>query len=731
MDFSSLLTSLGTSFLIFFVLVLAFSWLSRMHGNREIYFPNKIIKGLDASTKSCSPFAWIVKAWQATEDEIISMAGLDAAVYLIFISTALIIMVLSAGVCLPVLLPLSRTDINYKLVLERAKNKTTASYDDFDKLAMGNIQTKSTRLWGFAVAAYWVSFVTYFLLWKTYKHVLQLRAREQASLESKPEQFAVLVRDIPPVPVGKTRKEQVDSFFRRMYPETFETSLIVTDISEAHKVWKKLEGYRKKLARAEVIFEKSKTVTKPEGTRPLHRSGTLGLLGRKVDSIDFYIEKIKDLSLKLETKQKITLIEKQVAAAFVIFNSRPAAAAASQVVHSQLSDRWTVMAAPEPRQVLWKNLAIPFYQRMIREKIVYIIVFLAIVFYMIPITFISALTTLDNLKRILPFLKSVVDKKALKSILEAFLPQLALLVFLAFLPTILMILSKAEGIPSESHAVRASSGKYFYFIVFNVFLGVTLGGTLFESLKEVEKKPNSIITLLGNSLPPNATFFISFVALKFFVGYGLELTRLVPLVIYHIKKRFLCKTEAEVQEAWAPGGFGYATRVPNDMLIITIALCYSVIAPMILPFALVYFLVGWFVLRNQALNVYVPSYESNGRMWPHMHTRILAALFISQVTMIGYFSIKKFVYSPLLIPLPFVTLVFGYVCKKCFYTSFLITSMEVACNDVKKVPSLSSVVDAYTPPCVFVEDKFDDVEQYEDARSTISSRTTSIATSNA
>jgi hypothetical protein len=114
-----------------------------------------------------------------------------------------------------------------------------------------------------------------------------------------------------------------------------------------------------------------------------------------------------------------------------------------------------------------------------------------------------------------------------------------------------------------------------------------------------------------------------------------------------------------------------------------------------------------------------------------MHTRILAALFISQVTMIGYFSIKKFVYSPLLIPLPFVTLVFGYVCKKCFYTSFLITSMEVACNDVKKVPSLSSVVDAYTPPCVFVEDKFDDVEQYEDARSTISSRTTSIATSNA
>jgi len=348
---------------------------------------------------------------------------------------------------------------------------------------------------------------------------------------------------------------------------------------------------------------------------------------------------------------------------------------------------------------------------------------------MIPITFISALTTLDNLKKLLPFLKSVVDSKAVKSILEAYLPQLVLLVFLAFLPTILMILSRAEGIPSEGHVVRASSGKYFYFIVFNVFLGVTLGGTLFESLKAVEKQPNSIVTLLGNSLPPNATFFISFVALKFFVGYGLELSRLVSLVIYHIKRKFLCKTEADVEEAWAPGGFAYATRVPNDMLIITIALCYSVIAPMILPFALAYFIVGWFVLRNQALNVYVASYESNGIMWPHMHTRILSALFISQITMIGYFSIKKFYYSPLLLPLPFVTLVFGYVCKKSFYISFCITSMEVACNDVKEVPSLSSVVEAFTPPCVFVEDKFDDVEQFEDARSTISSRTTSINTS--
>lgn len=48
----------------------------------------------------------------------------------------------------------------------------------------------------------------------------------------KPEQFAIVVRDIPRVPEGQTRKEQVDSFFKAIYPETFYRSMIVTDNKE-------------------------------------------------------------------------------------------------------------------------------------------------------------------------------------------------------------------------------------------------------------------------------------------------------------------------------------------------------------------------------------------------------------------------------------------------------------------------------------------------------------------
>ena len=84
-------------------------------------------------------------------------------------------------------------------------------------------------MWAFLIAVYWVSFVTYFLLWKAYKHVSDLRANALKSPEVKPEQFAIIVRDIPPPPDGQTTTEQVDSFFKDIYPETFYKSVLVTD----------------------------------------------------------------------------------------------------------------------------------------------------------------------------------------------------------------------------------------------------------------------------------------------------------------------------------------------------------------------------------------------------------------------------------------------------------------------------------------------------------------------
>ncbi|KAJ6754128.1 putative MEMBRANE PROTEIN DUF221-RELATED [Salix purpurea] len=681
MDFSSFLTSLGTSFLIFVVLMLLFTWLSRRPGNSVVYYPNRILKGMDpweGGSRSRNPFAWIREAFSSSEQDVINMSGVDTAVYFVFLSTALGILVLSGLILLPVLLPVAATDDNVKAQKTNGSNQT---FSEIDNLLMGNVKDESPRLWAFLFATYWVSLVTYFLLWKAYVHVSVLRANALMAPGLKPEQFAVLVRDIPPAPEGQTRKEQVDSYFKSIYPETYYRSLVVTNNREVNKIYEKLEGYKKKLAHAEAVYDESKKTGKSKGLRPTTKIGTLGLVGRKVDSIEHYNEKIKELIPKLEAEQKATLREKQQACAFAFFTNRVAAASAAQSLHAQMVDTWTVMEAPEPRQVIWSNLKIKYFQRIIRHQFV--------------------------------------DITAVKTVLEAYLPQIALIVFLALLPKLLLALSKAEGIPSVGHAVRATSGKYFYFTVLNVFIGVTLGGTLFRTFKSIEKEPNSIVKLLASSLPGNASFFLTFVALKFFVGYGLELSRVVPLIIFHLKKKYLCKTEAELKQAWFPGDLGYATRIPGDMLVITIALCYSVIAPLIIPFGVVYFGLGWLVLRNQALKVYVPSFESYGKMWPHINARVLAALILFQVTIFGYLGLKKFSSRALfLIPLPILSLLFAYVCKKKFYRSFCDTALEVASRELKEIPDMESVFRSFIPPSLSSEKADDD--HFQDALSQVS-----------
>jgi len=682
-----------------------------------VYYPNMILKGLDpfeSGKRSRNPVSWIREAFSSTEADVIRLSGVDSAVYFVFLTTVLGMLVLSGFVLLPVLLPVAATDHSVR----PSEDVSIGSFHDLDKLTMGHVGKNSTRLWAFLISTYLVSIVAYCLLWKAYKHVSQLRAVALESTEAKPQQFAIVVRDIPSSPDGQTRKEQVDSFFKTIYPETFYRSMIVTDNKGVNKIYEKLEGFKKKLARAEAIYAKSQTIGNPQGTRPKNKTGFLGLIGKKVDSIEYYREKINDLIPKLEAEQKVTLRERQQPAALVFFTSRVAAASAAQCLHAQIVDAWTVIEAPEPRQLLWTNLPKKYYERVVRENVIYVIVFLTIFFYMIPITFVSAFTTLENLKKLLPFTKPIVNQAAVRTVLEAFLPQIALLVFLALLPKLLLFLSKAEGIPSESHATRAASGKYFYFSVLNVFIGVTIGSSLFATLKEVEKKPNTLVPLLATSLPKSATFFLTFVALKFFVGYGLELSRLVPLIIYHLKRKYLCKTEEEVKAAWAPGDLGYATRFPADMLILTIVLCYSVIAPVIIPFGVAYFGLGWLLLRNQVLKVYVPSYESYGRMWPHMYTRIMASLVLYQVTMFGYFGVKQFPYAAILIPLVVVSGIFYFVCNRKFYRSFQSTALEVACQDLKEIPNMDQVFRSFIPPSLSSEKADDD--QFEDALSQVS-----------
>ena len=97
-----------------------------------------------------------------------------------------------------------------------------------------NKQDRSLRLWAYVIGAYWLTIATLHRLWKTYKHVVDLRIKDKSDTETvKPEEYAVLVRDIP-APSNGTITEEVDKYFRSLHPGTYHASIVVTYGSKVH-----------------------------------------------------------------------------------------------------------------------------------------------------------------------------------------------------------------------------------------------------------------------------------------------------------------------------------------------------------------------------------------------------------------------------------------------------------------------------------------------------------------
>ena len=83
-------------------------------------------------------------------------------------------------------------------------------------------------------------------------------------------------------------------------------------------------------------------------------------------------------------------------------------------------------------------------------------------------------------------------------------------------------------------------------------------------------------------------------------------------------------------------------------------------------------------LIMQIVNVYNPHYESAAAFWPHVHSRIIASLLISQLLLMGLLSTKKAANStPLLVILPILTLSFHKYCKNRFEPAFRKYPLEV------------------------------------------------------
>lgn len=342
-------------------------------------------------------------------------------------------------------------------------------------------------------------------------------------------------------------------------------------------------------------------------------------------------------------------------------------------------------------------------KKWISKLVVYVAYTVITILFLIPVVIVQGLTHLDQLEIWLPFLKGILSIAFVSQVITGYLPSLILQLFLSFVPPIMIFLSSMQVYISRSMIEKSACTKVLWFTIWNIFFANTLSGSALYLVKVV-LEPKKIPWILAEGVPAQASFFIAYVVTSGWTSLSSELFRLTPLVCSFAKRTFSGKSDDEFEVPSIP----YHSEIPRILLFGLLGITYFFLAPLILPFLLVYYCLGYIIYRNQLLNVYVPKYETGGKFWPIVHNSTIFSLVLMQIIAIGIFVLKKLPLASILtIPLPVLTLLFNEYCRKRFLPIFRSYSAECLIkkdredqNDPTMTEFLDKLVTAYRDPAL-------------------------------
>ncbi|XP_014499454.1 CSC1-like protein At3g54510 isoform X2 [Vigna radiata var. radiata] len=695
MNPQSLLASAAINIGLALLILSLFSVLKKQPSNASVYYARPLSHRRQIPVHfPSSPLrrflpslSWVFRAFSVTEAQILDAHGLDSLVIIRLFKFGIKFFAVCSLVGLMVLLP-----VNYG-----AQEVQNGSYFTMDSFTISNVKIGSNRLWVHFACLCFISFYGMFLLYKEYNEILIRRIQQIQKLKNRPDQFTVLVREIPLCIEHKARDCCVDHFFRRHYPNTYrsyqmlyKTEELEESVSHAKSLSRKIEDMRKSC-----IANKSK-----------NRSSLLGLLHgetSKADS-DLLEEKLQALSHKIHQLQCRDMLQrKELPVAFVIFKSRSGAAAAAHLQQHSHPLLWITELAPEPRDVSWRNMRVSYRVVPLYRLGVVIAASLLTVFFAIPVTAVQGIAKYEKLKKWFPPATAVQLIPGLSSIVTGFLPSVVLKAFIYIVPFTMFAMAKIAGCIARSKEEMKACNMVFYFLVGNVFFWSVLSGSLLDLIGEFITQPKAIPTHLAGAVSAQADFFVTYILTDGLSGFSLEVLQ-PGMLIWDILKSCVYGSQRETSPYLY--SFPYFRIIPLVSLSILIGTVYAVVAPLLLPFLIVYFCLGYVVFVNQIQDVYETTYQTCGQYWPYIHHYILLAIILMQITMIGLFGLKlKPAASISTIPLIMFTLMFNEYCKMRFLPSFHHYSLlDAAENDEldEKCGLLElhceNAMNAYCPP---------------------------------
>jgi hypothetical protein len=392
--------------------------------------------------------------------------------------------------------------------------------------------------------------------------------------------------------------------------------------------------------------------------RPTHRLPIWGffpglpLISRKVDTIFWCRKELARLNMEIEEDQKHPERYPLMTSAFIQFNHQVAAHMASQsLIHhlpKQMAPRQIEIS---PKDVIWDNMALTWWQEWLRSALVFAVLFFMIVFWAVPVAWTAAFSQINNLTKQIPWLGFLNENPALHKAAEAVagvLPAIMLALLLILVPIILDFLAEFKGVKTGSQKTEFVQVFYFIFLFIQVFLVVSVTSFfassfdgLFQNIQSV-RTVQDIFEILARNLPQAANYFFSYMVLQALSTSSGTLLQIGALLMWYVIARILDTT---ARNKWTRNvtlnEVKWGSFFPTYTNFACIALVYSIVAPLISLFAIGTFSLLWVAQRYAML--YITRFESDtgGVLYPRAINQTFTGLYVMELCLIGLFSIAR------------------------------------------------------------------------------------------
>ncbi|KAJ5047292.1 uncharacterized protein L3040_003124 [Drepanopeziza brunnea f. sp. 'multigermtubi'] len=670
---NSVYASLGTS--IGFTLLLAIGFSALRPFNSIVYAPKLKI----ADDKHAPPplgkgmFSWVAPILKTSEQDLVVLIGLDAVVFMRTLKMCrnifLVMTVVGCGILIPVNL---------------AKGQQFSSSTALARVTPVN--TFGTANWGMTICAWIFNAILAFFLWLNYRAILRLRRQYYDSPEYRASLHArtLMINDIPK---NFCSDEGIGRLIDQVVPtSSFSRTAIARNVKELPELIEQhgqtvrsLERYLAKYLKDPHNLPPRRPVCGPSKDDP--NWGTYPR-GHKLDAIEYLTGRINQLETEIKEVRLTVDNRNPLPYGFASYEEITEAHSIAYAAKKKHPQGTTIVLAPRPTDIIWKNMPLTKSQRRSRRFINNLWVTLLTIAWIAPNALISIFViSLANLGHVWPAFQTSLERHTTWwSIVQGVAsPAITSLVYLV-LPIIFRRLAIRAGDRTKTARERHVAGKLYTFFVFNFLIVFSMFSTVWTFVSTVvENTANgtdawqaiqdaNFAQALFISLCNISPFWITWL-LQRNLGAAVDLAQLWTLVWSFCVRKFSNPTPREIIELTAPQAFDYASYYNYFLFYSTVTLCFATIQPLAIPACALYFIIDVFLKKYLLLYIFVTKTESGGMFWRMFFNRMIFAACLSNLVVflsVWVHGDGSHMEAYLIIPLPLLMLAFKWLCKKTY-----------------------------------------------------------------